>query len=276
MPERSGKLLLIILCLLPGSVISLECTLADTFEVLSCPSFCQNTSDQFLIGSANCGSGLSTRVSPTSRLGPVLDFSLYIILDLAPLIVYFPVLIIFNINLASGPGQSFLFFYHAVTASTDSDIYWGFLIMQNPINDLIFPRTLPYIALEYCKLAAVLVAIVMTVVLVKCIHCPCASWRHPWAKLRRCVRNFREKRALNGTVLNGLSYSHTALSFNKRSLFSDYHIVVHLVPITALTIALSWNTVIIGFPFLWQLQSSVLHLLFSFLSSCCTTPVDLL
>ena len=191
-PERSGKLLLIILCLLPCSVISLQCTLADTFEVLSCPSFCQNTSDQFSIGSANCGSGPSTRVPPTSRFGPVVDFPLYIILDLAPLIVYFPVLIIFNINLASGQGQSFLFFYHAVTASTDSDIYWGFLIMQSPINNLVFPRTLPYIALQYCKLAAVLVAIVITIVLVKCIHWPCASWRHPWAKLRCSVRNFRE------------------------------------------------------------------------------------
>ena len=46
--------------------------------------------------------------------------------------------------------------------------------------------------------------IVMTIVLVKCIHCPCASWRHPWAKLRRSARNFREKHAQKGTVLNGL------------------------------------------------------------------------
>ena len=50
----------------------------------------------------------------------------------------------------------------------------------------------------------VVMAIVMTIVLVKCIHCPCASWRHPWAKLRRCTRNFREKHAQKGTVLNGL------------------------------------------------------------------------
>ena len=40
--------------------------------------------------------------------------------------------------------------------------------------------------------------------LVKCIHCPCASWRHPWARLRRSTRNFREKHAQKGTVLNGL------------------------------------------------------------------------
>ena len=126
--------------------------------------------------------------------------------------MYFPVLIIFNINLASGPAQSFLFFYYAVTASyqlstltsTGTDLFWGWLTMQSPINDALFPRTLPYIALQYCKLAAALVAVVMTVVLVKCIHCPCASWRHPWAKLRRSTRNFREKHAQKGTVLNGL------------------------------------------------------------------------
>ena len=173
--------------------------------MLSYQRFCQNTSNQFSIGSAECRSGLGTTVCPTYRFGPGLDSLVYIMLDLAPLIVYFPVLIIFNINLASGPGQNLLFLYHALSAAIGSDLFWGVLtITQSPINDLLFPRTLPYITLQYCKLAAVLVAIVMTVVLVKCIHCPCASWRHPWAKLRRSVRNFREKRALKGTVLNGL------------------------------------------------------------------------
>ena len=87
--------------------------------------------------------------------------------------------------------------------------------MQSPINDFLssclipgdyrlFPRILPYIALQYCKLAAVLVVAITTLLLVKCIHCPCASWRHPWAKLRRSVRHFRERCASKGTVLNGL------------------------------------------------------------------------
>ena len=149
----------------------------------------------------------------------ILLYSLvFIILDLAPLIVYFPVLIIFNINLASGPAQSFVFFYHALSAVLDFNLLigsslvgsnrlgllWGLLTMQSTINNVVFPHTLPYIALQYCKLAAVLVAIVMTVVLVKCIHCPCASWRHPWAKVRRSAGNFREKHAQKGTVLNGL------------------------------------------------------------------------
>ena len=201
-PERSGKLLLIVLCLLPCSVTSFECSLsALTPEVLSCPSFCRNATSLFY-------QGLECTVKPNLTLHSLLNidlqFPVYIILDLAPLIVYFPVLIIFNINLASGPAQSFLFFYHILSAVLESDFPWGFLTMQSPINSLISPGTLPYIGHQYLKLLVVAVAIIMTIVLVNYVHCPCASWRHPWAKLRRSVRHFREKHAQKGTVLNGL------------------------------------------------------------------------
>ena len=197
-------LLLIIMCLLPCSVTSFQCTLsALTPEVLPC----RNASNLFYQGSEiECTIKQNFTLFYVLNIG-LLPFPVFIFLDLAPLIVYFPVLIIFNINLASGPAQSFLFFYHALSAVLNPDLLLnsiGFLTMQSPIIDLISPRTLPYIALQYCKLAAVLVSIVMTVVLVKCIHCPCASWRHPWAKLRRSARNFREKHAQKGTVLNGL------------------------------------------------------------------------
>ena len=219
MPERSGKLLLIILCLLPCSVTSnsFECSLSaeeNFFTLFFSSCFYQNTSNQFPNGSARCSSRpfTCTQRYPASTLGPGLSSFVFIIVDLAPLIVYFPVLIIFNINLASGPAQSFLFFYHAVTASYQLstapppgiDLFWGWLIMQSPINDVLFPHTLPYIGLQHFKLLVVVMAIVMTIVLVKCIHCPCAFWRHPWAKLRRSTRYFREKHAQKGTVLNGL------------------------------------------------------------------------
>ena len=150
----------------------------------------------------------------------------YVLIDLAPLMVYLPLLILFNANLAAGPAQSFLFFYQTLPAAVLIDIFptfytiaggfwWGLFTMQSPINDFLssqflptdyrlFPRILPYIALQYFKLAAVFVIVFMTLLLVKCVHCPCASWRHPWAKLRRSVRNFRERRASKGTVLNGL------------------------------------------------------------------------
>lgn len=141
---------------------------------------------------------------------------LYVIIDLLPLIFYFPILILFNWNLASGPAQSFIFFYQVLPATVlISNLFYGVFVlfglitMQSPINDIVlatkgFPRILPYLALQYLKILVVAVALVMTLMLVKCSDCPCTSWRHPWAKLRRCVRNFREKHAQKGTVLHGL------------------------------------------------------------------------
>ena len=150
----------------------------------------------------------------------------YVLIDLAPLMVYLPLLILFNANLAAGPAQSFLFFYQALPVAVPIDnfpviypiaggLWWGLFTMQSPINDILssrlipgdyrlFPRILPYIALQYLKLAAVLVVAITTLLLVKCVHCPCASWRQPWAKLRRSVRHSRERCASKGTVLNGL------------------------------------------------------------------------
>ena len=200
--ERSGKLLMIILYLLPSSVTSIECsTHTKALEAFSCPSYCRNASTLFRNGSEECR---KVRIGPAVSDPSFVTALVYILIDLAPLMIYFPVLILFNINLASGPGQSFLFFYQTLTTATNQDLMWGLLTMQSPINDFGFPHTLPYIALQYCKLGAVLVAIVMTVVLVKCNQCPCAYWRRPWAKIRRSVRHFREKHAQQGTVLNGL------------------------------------------------------------------------
>ena len=204
MPERIGKLLLIILCLLPYSVASFECSISALTVDIPCPSFSRNASSLFYQNrSSECNVNGGLTYYYLFNIGP-LPLPVFIISDLAPLIVYFPVLIVFNINLASGPGQSFLFFYQALAAVLVTDSLWGFLTMQSPISTQLFPRTLPYIGLQYLQLPVVVVAIVMTVVLVKCIHCPCASWRHPWAKLRRSTRNFREKHAQKGTVLNGL------------------------------------------------------------------------
>ena len=80
-----------------------------------------------------------------SGLAPV-----YILINLIPLMVYFPLLILFNVNLASGPAQSFIFFYQVLPAaiSLDQDTYVGEpissqLVMQNPITNLIFQHTLP-------------------------------------------------------------------------------------------------------------------------------------
>ena len=198
--------LIIIFGLLPGRAVSMECSVNIPLGASSLLSFCEiGTPCTYTLhqnSSEECGWVCSSKTVISDSL--FVSALIYILIDLAPLMVYFPALILFNINLASGPGQSFLFFYQALTAATNADFFWGLLTIQSTINDSVFPCTLPYIALRYCKLGAVLVAIVMTVVLVKCVHCPCASWRRPWAKLRRSVRHFREKHACKGTVLNGL------------------------------------------------------------------------
>ena len=216
MARKNGKLVLcgfvIILALLQGSA-AYECS----SEALN-PSFCSSVPScpAIFFGSSDSPSrNSSTDLHPISfdgRLAPA-----FVLLDLALLIIYFPLLILFNINLASGHAQSFIFFYQVLPVAVPIDsvnpvnlnvfgggVIWGPLTMQNPINDMFFPRILPYIALQYCRLASALVVAVMMVLLVKCVGCPCTSWRRPWAKLRRSVRHFREKHAYKGTVLNGL------------------------------------------------------------------------
>ena len=77
----------------------------------------------------------------TFDIGPAL---LYILIDLALLMIYFPVLILFNFNLAAGPAQGFVFFYQVLPALLDIDTLtylnaisggfsWGLLTMQSPI-----------------------------------------------------------------------------------------------------------------------------------------------
>ena len=74
-------------------------------------------------------------------VGPAL---IYTLIDIAPLLVYFPLLILLNVNLASGPAQSFVFFYQALPAVNriDRERYlnalaggfsWGLLTMQSSL-----------------------------------------------------------------------------------------------------------------------------------------------
>ena len=193
---------------------SINCTSRATHYATYSP--CSLTSNQH---SCNASNECTINILPNGSLtfdtfdiGPAL---LYILIDLAPLMIYFPVLILFNFNLAAGPAQGFVFFYQVLPAPSFADtlLYlnaltggfsWGLLAMQSPINDIVFYPTLPFIALQYCKLAFVAVVVIVTVLLVKCVACPCASWRRPWAKFRRSVRHFRRKHAQRGTVLNGL------------------------------------------------------------------------
>ena len=115
-----------------------------------CPSFSRNASSLFYQNlSSECNTKQDFTLYYLFNIGP-LPLPVFIISDLAPLIVYFPVLIVFNINLASGPAQSFLFFYHAVSIFA-SDILWGFLTMQSPISTQHFPVLCPTLDYSTCN-----------------------------------------------------------------------------------------------------------------------------
>ena len=106
------------------------------------------------------------------------------------LVLFFlPIVIFFNCNLASGPNHSFVFFYQCVPLASVYGFFSAVLVMQN-----YFLTDQPgIIFLEYFKYIVVLVVIFLIFFLVKCTWCPLQRCRLPWAKVRRAVRNFREK-----------------------------------------------------------------------------------
>ena len=104
-------------------------------------------------------------------------------------LLFLPIIVFFNINLASGPNHSCVFFYQCAPLASVSGIYVSWLVMQN----FFLPDQLRFLVLEYLKYIFVVFVIIFMFVLVKCTCCPLQKCRLPWAKVRRAVRNFREK-----------------------------------------------------------------------------------
>ena len=61
------------------------------------------------------------------------------------------------------------------------------------MQNFFLPAQPRFIVLEYCKYIIVLFVIFLVFFLVKGTWCPLQKCRLPWAKVRRAVRNFREK-----------------------------------------------------------------------------------
>ena len=139
-------------------------------------------------------------------------------------LIYFPIIIFFNINLASGPNHSFVFFYQCVTLLTPVGRITGLLVLQNllytydevltfalniyftqPGQPLLVARgfNAGFTIFEYCKYVAVFPATLLIVFLVWCTWCPLQKCRLPWAKTRRAMRNFREKH-IGRTFIHGI------------------------------------------------------------------------
>ena len=155
---------------------------------------------------------------------PTLFPGLLSLLTGALFLIYFLIIIFFNINLASGPNHSFVFFYQCVTLLTPVGRITGLLVLQNLVYtfDEVFTFVVNIIStqpgqplllvrgfnarfaiFEYCKYVAVLPATLLIVFLVWCSWCPLQKCRLPWAKTRRAMRNFREKH-IGRTFIHGI------------------------------------------------------------------------
>ena len=155
----------------------------------------------------------------------IADYSLYILYDSLPVLILVPLILFFNINLASGPGHSLVFTCQVLVAvfhSTDSGILAqdhpspcvynsvGFLLAIGPLvffNDLLFltwkSQTLTLYALGYVKILIAGVMVLLYLFLATCSQCPVQCCRSCWAKLRRSVRNWRESHLPQRPVFTG-------------------------------------------------------------------------
>ena len=123
------------------------------------------------------------------------------------MLLVYPVILFFNINLASGPKQSLVFFYQCLPLVTPFGKVLGYFVLQNQIYDNILFIREPFFSrfyiFEYLKYVIALVELLLVIFLVKCTCCPLQKCRLPWAKVRRAVRNFREKHVPKHSILHG-------------------------------------------------------------------------
>ena len=125
------------------------------------------------------------------------------------ILLVYPVILFFNINLASGPKQSLIFFYQCLPLVTPFGKVLGYFVLQNQIYDAslflikdpLFGR---FYIFEYLKYIIALIEFLLVIFLVKCTCCPLQKCRLPWAKVRRAVRNFREKHVPKHSILHGI------------------------------------------------------------------------
>ena len=124
------------------------------------------------------------------------------------ILLVYPVILFFNINLASGPKQSLVFFYQCLPLVTPFGKVLGYFVLQNQIYDNILFIKEPFFSrfyiFEYLKYVIALIELLLVIFLVKCTCCPLQRCRLPWAKVRRAVRNFREKHVPKHSILHGI------------------------------------------------------------------------
>ena len=90
--------------------------------------------------------------SPDYKDGALLA---WLLIGFGLVIIFLPIIVFSNINLASGPNHSFVFFYQCAPLVFLPGIYVSFLVMQN----FFLPAQPRFIVLEYCKHGVVLFVI---------------------------------------------------------------------------------------------------------------------
>ena len=198
----------------------------------TCDSYSSNKSFLFFpsqMDSPKCCGIASHRNFPAPLDLTSADYFLYIFLDSLPVLILVPLILFFNINLASGPGHSLVFTFQVLVAVFHSAgmgilsyfyvaypfpcgyIPSGYLFVLGPFvffnEPLFFFRhhvTLTHYALGYVKILIAGVMVVLYLFLATCSQCPVQCCRSCWAKLRRSVRNWRERHLPQRPVFTGV------------------------------------------------------------------------
>ena len=163
-----------------------------------------------------------------SSPNPVGAVFLYLLLNSIPIVVLFTVVVFFNINLASGLGHSFLFFYQIAPLVLaplkfyqsmvnfgfhGASFLWDYGTGENPVINLIDTSAFLCVKkwtfstiymMRVCGLLVLFFLILLVLILARCISCPLRICSIPWSRLRRFIRNFRERFLPAGTVLTGV------------------------------------------------------------------------
>ena len=202
----------------------------------TCDSYLNNKSLGFiffLMDSSECCGIASHRNLPGLLDLTSADYILYILYDSLPVLILVPLILFFNINLASGPGHSLVFTFQVLVAVFHSAGIGGFqpyfyLLYPSPcgykspldmfvLGPLVFfneplflfwqsqqPITLTHYALGYVKILIAGVMVVLYLFLATCSQCPVQCCRSCWAQLRRSVRNWRERHFPQRPVFTGV------------------------------------------------------------------------
>ena len=156
----------------------------------------------------------------------------YIVADFLPLLFVIPIILLFNINLAFGPGHCLVFFYQILgcyviyyfgtySGNPVNPAYsvilniFGLMVFHNPVLEIVAltssrtpnptpnPYSFPMLILSYIKVVLAILYFVFILFLVSRSQFPFECGSVSWSKLRRALRRFREKHAYEGSVLVG-------------------------------------------------------------------------